>query len=870
MRLLLVFWIGSLLLSFPSRAQLNENFNDGNFTSNPTWVGNTSDFIVNAAMQLQSNNTVANSFYYLSTSNTLATSAQWDFYVQLAFNTSSANFVDVYLTASGSDITQPATTGYFVRIGNTDDEISLYRKEATGNVVEIIDGVNGVLNTSNNVMKIRVTRSNTNVFTLSRDLSGTGTSYVTEGTVTDATYTTSSFFGILVRQSTASFFQRHYFDDIEIKPFVPDVTPPAIVSATATSVNTLDVLFNEPVDLATSQNTANYSANNGIGNPTAAVRDATNTSLVRLTFANNFPNGVNATLTVNSVRDLAGNAISNGTATFSFYTPRQYDIVIDEIMADPTPQVGLPNNEWIELRNTSTFTINLQGWRIADAGGQSGALPSYTLRPDSFVILTTTSAVAAMSAFGPTIGVTSFPSLDNDGEVLSLLSPQGKVVHAVNYSSSWYQNIVKREGGWSLEMIDPKNPCQGISNWKASVDPAGGTPGRKNSIDAANADQDPPRLVRASSVDNLNVILYFNEPLDSTRAGVAANYSISDGIGTPQSASAIGPVFDRVALRLTTPIVANKTYTVTVSNLTDCVGNTVGAFRTARLGLSSTADSFDVVINEILFNPKPNQVDYVELYNRSNKIIDLKQLMIANRSSTGAISSIRALTTESVAFFPGDFIVLTEDPDAIRNSFVAKNPDAFLQVASMPSFPDDDGVVVILNSLGAVVDELRYDEDWHFGLIDNDEGVALERIDYNSPTKRDNFHSAATSAGYGTPGYQNSQFRMDQQVQGEITVTPETFSPDNDGFDDILTIDYNFPERGYVATITIFDAAGRPVRYLQRKALSAQKGSYRWDGLGEKGQKLNVGIYIVVTEIFNLQGKRKQFRNAVVLARRLN
>ena len=87
----------------------------------------------------------------------------------------------------------------------------------------------------------------------------------------------------------------------------------------------------------------------------------------------------------------------------------RYDIVIDELMADPTPQIGLPNNEWIELRNTSATAINLLGWRIGDASSQSGTMPSYNLLPDSFVIVCTGSAVAAMSVFGPTISVTSFP-----------------------------------------------------------------------------------------------------------------------------------------------------------------------------------------------------------------------------------------------------------------------------------------------------------------------------------------------------------------------------------------------------------------------------------------------------------------------------
>ena len=122
-----------------------------------------------------------------------------------------------YLTASQSDLTANGLTGYFVRIGNTDDEICLYRKDAAATPVKIIDGLNGITNTSNNTLKIKVTRNASNVFTLYRDVSGTGNNYVSEGLITDATFTTSSFFGILVKQSTASFFQRHFFDDIEVK-----------------------------------------------------------------------------------------------------------------------------------------------------------------------------------------------------------------------------------------------------------------------------------------------------------------------------------------------------------------------------------------------------------------------------------------------------------------------------------------------------------------------------------------------------------------------------------------------------------------------------------------------------------------------------
>jgi hypothetical protein len=547
----------------------------------------------------------------------------------------------------------------------------------------------------------------------------------------------------------------------------------------------------------------------------------------------------------------------------------RFDIIIDELMADPSPQVNLPNNEWIELRNTSSIAFNLTGWRIGDASGQSGPMPSYNLLPDSFVIVCTASAATAMSTNGPTISVTSFPSLDNTGDVLYLRSPQNKIIHAVSYTDAWYQNELKKDGGWSLEMIDTKNTCSGFTNWKASNDLKGGTPGKKNSVDGSNPDILAPQLLRAFATDSVNISLIFDEPLDSLKAATTINYVISDGIGTPQSAIAISPTFEKVSLKLNTALSRNKIYTITTSAITDCAGNRVTTKNTARVGVSEIADSLNIIINEILFNPKSSGTDYVEIYNRSNKIIDLKQTYIANRNSSSAISSIKQLSADNFLLFPQDFMVITEDPAIIKKDFITKNPDAFIAVASMPSFNDDKGDVIILNAQGAITDELQYDEKWHFKLIDNREGVAIERIDYNAATQQqDNWHSAATSVGYGTPTYKNSQYKINDGVKGDITITPEIVSPDNDGMDDFATINYSFPSPGYIANITIFDAAGRVVKYLQRNALCGITGNYRWDGLGEKYQKLPVGIYIIYTEVFNLEGKKKQFKNTIVLARR--
>jgi len=548
----------------------------------------------------------------------------------------------------------------------------------------------------------------------------------------------------------------------------------------------------------------------------------------------------------------------------------RYDIVIDEIMADPSPQIGLPNYEWIELKNVSPLAVNLQGWRIGDASGQSGAMPDFTLQPDSSVIVCTGSAVAALSAFGKTISVTSFPSLDNDGESLYLKSSSGMIIYAVAYSSAWYKNEIKKDGGWTLEMIDTKNPCTGSDNWKASADESGGTPGRINSVDAINVDDKTPKLKNAFVTDDQTIHLVFDEPIDSLSGTIINNYSIDGGI-TIVNALPIAPLFNEVELKLSPIISANTIYSISVNNITDCKANIISADNTVRVALPSDASAVDLVINEILFNPHPDGYDYVELYNKSNKVFDGSKIYIANRNSSGVISSAIQLSTLPFYIYPGDHIVITEDAESLQKNYFVKNPQNVLVVSSLPSFSDNNGDVIITNSQGEIVDEVKYDKDWHFKLIDNDEGVSLERIDPAGTSQNAaDWHSAASTAGYGTPTYVNSQFKQTQTADATIEISPKIFSPDNDGHNDISTIQYKVNEPGYVANITIFDGAGRPVRVLVNNGTMALTGNWNWDGLNDKGTRLPIGTYIVYTEIFNLQGKKKHFKNAIVLARRLN
>ena len=132
----------------------------------------------------------------------------------------------------------------------------------------------------------------------------------------------------------------------------------------------------------------------------------------------------------------------------------------------------------------------------------------------------------------------------------------------------------------------------------------------------------------------------------------------------------------------------------------------------------------------------------------------------------------------------------------------------------------------------------------------------------------DNWHSAAERVHFGTPGYANSMMQSMEPSNDEVSISPDVFSPDGDGFDDACFIHYRFDEAGYTMNDYIFNAAGQLVRHLAKGELVGQEGSMLWNGLDNNGNRVPVGVYAVVTEVFNFGGKVKKLKNAVVVATR--
>lgn len=176
---------------------------------------------------------------------------------------------------------------------------------------------------------------------------------------------------------------------------------------------------------------------------------------------------------------------------------------------------------------------------------------------------------------------------------------------------------------------------------------------------------------------------------------------------------------------------------------------------------SQTIPLRHVVINEILFDPKPGSFDYIELYNRRDSLIDISTLALTNRTSSGNYGVLKKLSDTARYLLPGAYVVFTEDAADLALRYFIKAPDAVIEVASLPSYPNAEGTVVLMDTAGNRIDEMPYNEKWHFELLADAEGVALERIDPDRlSNEKNNWRSAASDAGYGTPGYQNSNYKL--------------------------------------------------------------------------------------------------------------
>lgn len=548
----------------------------------------------------------------------------------------------------------------------------------------------------------------------------------------------------------------------------------------------------------------------------------------------------------------------------SFFTQAQiprYSVVINELMADPSPVVGLPNAEFIELRNNSKQTINLYKWRISNGSTTASIALNYVLGPDSIVVICSKTQAVFFNGIPNLIGVSSFPSLANDGDLISLIAADGTTMHAVSYSISDYHNTLKANGGWSLEMIDPFRGCD-KNNWTASTYYAGGTPGKENSAFKQYASEDHITALQAITIDSTHIQIHLDQGVDSVMNANPNIYSLSPLHDFPSKVMLHPPLFNTIELQFNIPLQDKIIYQVSTSSLKHCSTHSIDSFNLPT-GIIHEADKNDLVINEILFDPPSGGSDFIEVYNRSTKIINARHLYIANRTAANLVGTILSASESDYNIFPGAYICLTTDSSFIHQQWPLSKMHQILQMKSMPSYPDDEGSAVLLNRQGEIIDEMKYNDNMHFPLIRNREGVSLEKMDPTiSSNHTSNWHSAASSVGFATPGFKNSQYQAADTQTGVISISSDLITPNNDGTDDNLTILYHFPSSGYMCTVYVFDHNGLMIQKISDNVLCGIEGKIIWDGTTHS-QKALPGLYYIKLEAFHLNGSRVNRKWAV-------
>lgn len=871
-----------LFLPLWAWAQVTDDFADGNFTANPTWIGTDTCFIVNANHQLQSTATVAGEVWLSLVNGSLLRrivvsperryaapkeapiDREWHFWIRENFSPSTNNYAEVWLAADTADLTQ--ANGYFLRFGaaGNQDAIELYRK--VGGAETLICKGSDAAIASPFKVAVKVNRERDGHWLIQTDYDNLG-NYALEAEGVDDYDLPGDCFGFYLK-FTASNAKKFYFDDVYLGPKIIDTDPPELLDLEVPDAHHVLLTFNESLAETALVPKCYHVGPFPNGEPDSICFDQ-KPSKVLLRFNEPLPENTNLQLTVKGVSDLAGNVMPETLWDFAVYKALENDVVINEIMADPTPVVGLPEREYIELFNTTNFTIDLKNWMLT-IGTTNKVLPSTQIQPLDYLILCKDDATADLSVYGSTCGFPSF-SIANAGAALRLFSPDTTLVSEVSFNDTWYHDAEKKNGGWSLEQIDPFNPCAGTANWSASTDVSGGTPGRENSINALN--EITPIVTRVSMLGDDMVLLWFDQFMDRSTLADPLHYRVEElninpieVICNPIDATSVEVMFDY-------SFQEGVIYTLLLNGMESCSGHPVAPDTKVRFGIPNEIGTGEILINEILFDPISPGVDYVELYNCSNKTFDLRELklgVIKENFPDPADTTLKAITEDSRLFLPQSYLLLSTDAYTVGRQYECNILD-YVDMASFPSYPNAGGEALLMSRQGVVIDQMAFSEKMHYPLLKETKGVSLERVAWDAPSDQlDNWHSAVEAVHFGTPGYANSMMAVDQsdEMEDPICIEPSVFSPDGDGVDDNCLITYILNETGNTMNAYLFNVEGQLVRHLVKGELTGQEGGFVWNGLDSQGNRVPLGVYIVIIEVFDMNGKVEKYKKTVVVASR--
>jgi hypothetical protein len=626
----------------------------------------------------------------------------------------------------------------------------------------------------------------------------------------------------------------------------PDVTGPEMLNWHIAEANQIVIHFNESIE---NSNSSIWNCDNATISTIALTEG---NAAVIITFNTNLQSEINYTIHHSTLVDCEGNTAEFSLEIYLGKTPEFGDLIFTEILADPDPVVqGIPA-EFVELYNKSSHTLELKGLTLNNAIIED----QFLLAPSTYVVLGDESEALGFLSVTNKILLPSFPTLTNSGMLLKL-EMNGTHLDSIRYSSDWYNNSFKANGGWSLELINPNLPCSNSNNWKPCEDEIGNTPSHLNSVYSIQPDEVIPELTYVS-LDDSSVILHFNEPVTLEGELLQEETSLGNFIQEIPST--------RIILE-SSELMNSNVHHYSLQNISDCSGNSTSV--SFEWGYPIEANNGNLFINEILFNPITNGSDFVELYNPTSECVLLKNISLANEETTsGGISE--TITSEGRIILPHQHLALTEDGNDLLSIYTTLHPKNIFRVEALPSFNNTSGSCILYSNQNEIIDALQYSESMHFQLLSSFEGISLERLSTEMPTDQSsNWQSASEAAGFATPGVENSQALRIENLTGAFELSPAIFSPDNDGMDDIVQFHFSEMKLGSVGNLTIYNEKGIRVRRLMRNEYLGPEGNIIWDGLSDEGEALAIGIYIATFEAFNKDGIQVKHIRDFILARKL-
>ena len=643
--------------------------------------------------------------------------------------------------------------------------------------------------------------------------------------------------------------------------FIVDTIAPSVRGKTVISKNTFEITLDEEASPGF-PDVSNFTIGNG--SSAASVKKLSALSWL-IAFASEFENKKENTFNIAKICDNSGNCRDNISVSFTPVWAESGDIIISEIMADPMPPVSLPAREYLELKNNTGFSIDITNWRMI-SDGQTAFFPGSEINAGEYLIVCNDDDTALFSKYGRVVGLRSLPVLTDGGKWIVISDNSGKMIHGVEYSKNWYGDVLKTEGGWSLEIIDSSHPFHYDNNWRASVSRTGGTPGKINSVDGTNSDRSFSGIRNVFPMDERTITIGFSEPVKNLSE--MAGRSIISGNET-LTADITDLLHRKLVVGIENPLEPGEIYQLSLpAVLMDYSGNIIEK-RSATFGLPETAAKGDIVFNELLFNPAPGCPDFIELINNSGKTIDASKLYIVSVNDASADTSyLYQVSEEPGCFLPGAIYTVTNDRESLLKKYSSSVDSNIFEVTQLPSMPDDGGHLLLYNRQLDLLDEVRYSDDMHYPLLSETEGISIEKIrPGNSSMDNKNWHSASESSGWGTPGAPNSVLTEAPSTENVILFSSSRITPDSDGNEDLLVMDFNLAGNDNVLSVTIFDEGGTLVRKLTENLLAGSHASITWDGTADGGSMVERGIYIVFISVYDYSGKIQKWKRVCTVIR---